>query len=260
MKKSELLDAKDARAIVRLLGEVCANPGDYIAKKHQLMDGLCQIIAADCWCWGLAIQMEAGKPSVHIGLIQGGFTEEKFAMFTQAYTHPDMTAIHEPFALELAEKRKHLTRLRQQLDPSAAYMKTAAYPYWQAADIDGIIMSLCPIDRTAFSIIGIYRSSSADLFTPRENRIAHILLSEVPDLHAKGWPSDFGVTLPDLSSRHRTALALLVHGYSRQKIAESMKLSLHTINDYFKVIFAHFSVHSQAELIVRFRSGDGGDA
>ncbi|MGL5018773.1 MAG: helix-turn-helix transcriptional regulator [Luteolibacter sp.] len=259
MKNSDMLEAEDARAIVRLLGEVCANPGDHIAKKHQLMDGICELINADRWGWGLAAQMEPGKPSVHISLLHGGFTEETYAAYTQAYSHPEMTAIHGLFAAEIAEKRCHLTRLRQQMDPEEGFKKTGAYAYWQAADIDGVIMSLRPLDSKTFSILGIYRRFGADLFTSRENRIAHILLSEVPSLHTQGWPDDHGITLPDLSTRQRVTLGLLVQGYKRDQIADHLKLSLHTVNDYVKVVFKHFGARSQAELIVRFQAGDGGD-
>jgi len=259
MSLQPLLDAKDARSIVRLLGEVCAHPGNEVAKKRYLMNGLCDLIQADRWAWGLAAQMAPDKPSVHISLLHGGFTEESFASFTQAYTHPQMTAIHARFATELAEKRTHLTRLRGQMDPQDDYKKTDAYPYWQQADINGIIMSLRPLDETTFSIIGIYRRLSGDLFSPRENRIAHIVLTGVPALHTHGWPDDRGITLPELSARERTTMALLIQGYSRPKIATYLGLSVHTVNDYVKAIFAHLDVHSQAELIAYFRRGDGGD-
>ena len=259
-KHDELLGEADSHAIVRLLGEVCAHPGDHAARKHYLMDGLCRIIDADRWAWGLAAQMEPGKPSVHISLLHGGFSEEAYAAFTQAYNHPEMSAIHAGFAKELAERRCHLTRLRQQMDPDANYKKTAAYPFWKKADIEGVIMGLRPLDATTFSIIGIYRRRSAPLFTERENRIAHILLSEVPVLHAEGWPDDHGATLPALSARKRTVMALLVQGYTRAGIASHLKLSPHTVNDYVKEVFRHFGVHSQAELTTRFRRGDGGDA
>ena len=54
-------------------------------------------------------------------------------------------------------------------------------------------------------------------------------------------------------------LALLVQGYKRDQIADHLKLSLHTVNDYVKAVFKHFGARSQAELMVRFQAGDGGD-
>ena len=46
--------------------------------------------------------------------------------------------------------------------------------------------------------------------------------------------------------------------YSRPQIASHLSLSIHTVNDYVKRIYAHLGVHSQAELIARFQRGDGG--
>lgn len=249
----------DSRAIIRLLGQVAAHPGDFVAKKVYLMDGLCELIDADRWLWGLSAQMEPGKPSVHIGLLYGGFTEATLASFIQAYTHPEMSSIHEGFARELKEKGTQLTRLRQQIDPEDRYKQTAAFPYWQAADINGIILSFRPLGETISSGLGLYRSYSRDLFSPRENRIAHIVLSSVPELHAQGWPDDYGVSVPQLSARQRTIMTLLIQGYTRRKIADYLGLSPHTVNEYVKGIYAHLGVHSQAGLISHFRHGDGGD-
>ncbi len=259
MNEAELLAEDDSRAIVRLLGEVAGHPGDHAAKKRHLMKGLCRIIDADRWAWGLAAQMEPDKPSVHLSLLHGGFNEETYAAFTQAYNHPEMSALHAGFAKELGERGCHLTRLRQHLDPEEDYKKTAAYPFWKKADIDGVIMALRPLDATRVSLIGIYRRNGAGLFTERENRIAHILLSEVPVLHTEGWPDDHGITLPSLSARQRTVMALLVQGYTRGGIATQLGISPHTVNEYIKTVFKHFGVHSQAGLMTRFRRGDGGD-
>ncbi len=62
-----------------------------------------------------------------------------------------------------------------------------------------------------------------------------------------------------LYPRHRTVLILLCEGWNRKKIATHLGLSINTIHGYSKVIFKHFKVHSQAELIARFTQGDGGD-
>ncbi len=52
---------------------------------------------------------------------------------------------------------------------------------------------------------------------------------------------------------------LLLQGYTRARIAEHLGLSPATVNGYVKEVFRHLGVHSQPELIARFRSGDGGD-
>ena len=253
------LKEEDVRSIIRILGEVCSSPGDQHTKKRQLMDGLCQLIDADSWAWGLASQVGPDGPSIHISLLHSGFTEETYAAFTRAYAHPEMSAVHRPFAGELASRKCHLTRLRQQFDPTESYKRTGAGPYWERADINGVIMSMRPIGNDVFSIIGIYRRFSAPPFSEYQNRIAHIVLRGVPWLHEQGWPEDSGESLPRLSPRQRMTMGLLIQGYARSQIAAHLEISPHTANDYVKVVFNHFGVHSQAALIAHFQQGDGGD-
>ena len=101
MTDQPTLAEQDVRAIIALLGETSAHPGDSAEKKRHLMNGLCHLIDANAWVWGLARDVEPGEPSVHLSLLHGGFSEKTYAMFTRAYLHPDMTEIHLPFVSEL---------------------------------------------------------------------------------------------------------------------------------------------------------------
>lgn len=96
-------------------------------------------------------------------------------------------------------------------------------------------------------------------FVEREARIAHIVLSEVPWLHFKAFPDRQSKEMTNLYPRHRTVLNCLCEGWSRKTIADHLGLSTNTVHGYSKVIFKHFGVHSQAELVARFSKGDGGD-
>lgn len=80
--KRKSLSESDLRAVVGLLGKIAEVPGDIDEKKSKLMEGLCDLVGADRWAWGLARQMEPGKPNVHISLNHGGFTEETYPAFT----------------------------------------------------------------------------------------------------------------------------------------------------------------------------------
>ncbi len=254
------LEETDVRAIVRLIADVHTVPGGHMAKKRALMSGLTALVGADCWAWGMALQMAPDKPSVHISLLHGGFDEHRYAMFTQAYNHPGMSALHAPFAHELQERQCHLTRMRVQIVPDEMYRNTEYHEYWLRAGIEDVIMSLCPLDGGTFSIIGIYRSPGQPRFSPRDNRVAHIVLTGVPWLHAEGWPDRDFSAAKRLTPRQRMALDLLIQGYTREKIAAHLEISPHTANEYVKAVYRYFGVHSQPALIARLQSGDGGDA
>ncbi|RYD41015.1 MAG: helix-turn-helix transcriptional regulator [Verrucomicrobiaceae bacterium] len=259
MKEEFQLDEEDVRGIVRLISDTHVTPGDHMAKKRALMTGLAGIINADSWAWGAAYQMDPRKPSVHLSLIHGGFTDHTYAMVTQAYHHPGMSAFHAPFAKELMERRCHLTKIIGQFISVAEYKSSECYQLWLKADIEDVILSLRPVGEGIFSIIGLYRNPANEPFGLRENRIAHSVLSGVPWLNAEGWSEEQTITVRKLTPRQRMTMDLLIQGYTRAQIANRLEISIHTANEHVKAVYQYFEVHSQPELISRFRIGNGGD-
>lgn len=248
---------KEARAMLRLVAEVAALRTDHAAARRYLMNGLKSMIGADCWVWTLGY-LHPDRAPVYASPQHDGFDDERFARYLQAIEHPGMQSLTAPFAEELMTRQCHITRLRQQIEAAGGhhFPSSEAYPLWLAADIEPLILSAQPLNDECVSLIGIYRRADQPLFTERENRIAHILLSEVPWLHATGWPQDFGAQTPALSRRSRVVLNLLLEGHSRKFIAAELGISIHTVSGYIKEIYAIFGVHSHAELMRRFTVGD----
>jgi DNA-binding CsgD family transcriptional regulator len=254
-----LLAEADVRELVRLLGEVCALPDDHTGKKRSLMDGLRELIAADCWVWCLVAEPRTDEPPVLVSFSHGGFTEERFAHFLEASQHPGSARNTAGIVSAVRAAGSQQTRLREQLIPTEEFLASSAYPAWCAADVSGVLLSVRPVDSIRQSAIGFYRGMGKPPFTAREARLAHVIISEVPWLHEQGWPEDRAVTVPQLSLRQRLVLNLLLDGRDRASIAEILRVSPHTANDYVKAVYRHFGIHSQAALIARFFRGDGGD-
>ncbi len=245
--------------MVRLIGEVAGLPGGHAEKKRFLMDGLCGLIGADAWFWALSCQREPSKPQVYVSVLTGGFSEQSSAKLLEAIEHPDMIPIASKFFLEVESEKTHLTRLRYQITDEATFAHSAAHDAWKAADIGPTILSLRPLDERSSSVMALYRHYGREEFSPRDSRIAHIILSEIPWLHEQGWPEDRGVGVPKLSRRQRLTLNLLILGRSRKQIAESMDISVNTVQGYIKEVYRFFNVNSQAELMSRFLQGNGRD-
>jgi DNA-binding CsgD family transcriptional regulator len=246
--------------MVRLVGEAAALDGTHLDKKRHLMHGLCDLTSADRWVWGLCCQTEPGKLPTYISIANGGFTDENFAYFLLAQEHPDMSWLNEPFFQEAKKENGHLTRTRQQVDPRGRFIESGAYPLWRKADVGPLLLSMRPLDEKCGSLVALYRSFDRDLFTARESRMAHIILSEVPWLHEQGWPQDRGVQVPRLSPRQRVTLNLLLEGQSRKAIAAHLNISINTVHGYSREIYRFFNVQSHAHLIRRFQQGNGGEA
>jgi DNA-binding NarL/FixJ family response regulator len=248
----------DVRQIVRLLGDVISAPGEIQDKRRMLMDGLCRMIDTTAWVWCMA-EFDPDKPPSFIGLIHSGFDEERFTRYLEAMNHPAMQAVTRPSSVELVAKGIHLTRTRRQIDPNFLLENSPAAPFWKKANIGSLMISQRPMPGGGVSGIGIYRELGQPEFTEREAKIAHIVLSEIPWLHFHAFPDKPSQEITKLYPRHRTVLNLLCEGWSRKKIADHLGLSVNTVHGYAKVIFKHFGVHSQSELVTRLTKGDGGD-
>lgn len=254
-----LLREADVRAMVRLLGEVAAVPGNHESKRLRVMTGLCRLIGADYWVWALCTSLVPGQQPIFLTAFNGGFSAEQFGRYMRAVDHPAMAAITAPLAREIATKGCHLTRLLRQIDPDDRLFSSPVGALWRQAGIRPVLLSYRPLRKPNVSCIGLYRRAGRPWFDERAARIAHIILTEVPWLHEQGWPEDRAATLPQLPPRARTVLNLLIRGLSRKEIGVALAISELTANEHVKRVYRHFGVHSQPQLVSRFFRGDGGD-
>lgn len=257
--ENPVISESEVREIVRLLAEVAIVEGSRFDKRKRLMEGICRMVDADAWLWVKMGRCAEGELPTFTILQNAGFGEQQFANFLQAQEHPDMGMLMAPFLSEYAQKQRHLTRLRQQIDPEGYFPKSDVYELWRRAEVGPLMLSIKPIEDDQTTIICLYRRFDRELFSPRESRIAHILLSEVPWLHEEEPAKEALSTVRGLSPRLNTVLNLLLQGQGRKAIADQIDISIHTLNDYVKELYRRFDVHSQAELIRRFVDGDGGD-
>lgn len=257
--KDSPITEDDFRAVVRILADIASMDGTPDEKRRYLMTEIGILIGSDIWLWGLCPFIEPGKQPVYLFQNLGGMDDERASKLVMAIEHPDSGAMTAPIAKAMIESGGHVTRLRQQIIPDERFLSSPAYPFWEAANVGPLVLSLRPIEGYGAAVIAFYRPVSAPPFTPRESRIAHIVLSEVGWLHREGMPHTASGTVPVLPPRCRLILHQLLVGRTRKEIAADLGISPHTVNDYLKQIYAHFGVHSQAQLIARFRSGDGND-
>ena len=117
---------EDARAMVRLVAEVAALRADHLTAQRHLMNGLKEIIGADCWTWALGY-LHPDKPPVYASLNHEGFTDESFGLYLQALEHPDMKALTVPFARDVMAGNELVTRLRQEIDQENLFPTTDAF-------------------------------------------------------------------------------------------------------------------------------------
>ncbi|MEP4079116.1 response regulator transcription factor [Haloferula sp.] len=254
-----MINESDARAMVNLLGEVAMMEASRNDRRVALIDKLSQLVNADAWLWFTAAHTIAGEQPAHAVILKSGFSDEQYSLMMKAAEQPDMNRLTAPFFADFTQAGRHITRLRQQIDPENFFEQSDVYPIWKQADIAPLILSACPTSDGQVSMIGLYRRFDQPLFDERESRIAHIVLSEISSLHEAISPADLNDGVAGLSPRLRQVLNCMLQGYSRKEIAANLELSIHTVGDYVNELYNRFDVHTQTGLVRRFLVGDGGD-
>lgn len=255
----DLIPEEDARAMVALMSKVAAGNGEHEEKKRILMDGLCDLVGADFWIWGLAADYNPEEPPVYTSISSGGFGPKQVPKLLVALDNKRLFEAVRPLGREIVRLGTQVTRLPEDYDSDNAFAEESVAIPWREADIGPPLVCYRPVANNSLSSIGLYRRWESEPFSRREAKIAHIVLTEVGWLHEQGWPWESALRVPQLPHRCRMTLNLLLEGLSRKEIADRMSISVHTANDYVKHIYSFFSVHSHAELLNRFRIGDGGD-
>ncbi|MEM1296861.1 MAG: LuxR C-terminal-related transcriptional regulator [Verrucomicrobiota bacterium] len=258
MTELELRD-EDIRAMIRLLGEVGAAPLSLESKRVFMMEGVAALIGAEKWTWSILGTPSVEQELVNTVLIHGGFSEEQLAEHLKLQEHEDLQWLTAPLMKALGQATGQTTRLQQQLANEEQIAQASIYPLFQKAGLGAAMFSCRPTSNGQISAISLFRNLDDGLFSRREARIAHILLSEVPWLHDIVWTSHLSDSVSSLSKRQRIALSFMIQGKSRKQIASDMEISVHTVNDHVKELYRIFAVQSHVELMRRFIEGDGGD-
>lgn len=105
--------------------------------------------------------------------------------------------------------------------------------------------------------VWISRRSSSKEFSLREKNLARVLLQETPWLYERNWlvreefPSP-----PKLYPRLKTVLKFQLEGMGRKQIAWELGISENTVAGYVRELYRKLGVHSQPELLRKYRVGE----
>ena len=204
------------RVIVRLLGEVAALPGGLMLKKCHLLDGLCDLAAADEWRWALFSSDKREMSATCLGVLR--------------------RKLHIAFAPP-----------HSWLEVQSAPVDTDHAP--PSLPSAHVIFSRRSLDDGIESRIALCRERSSPAYSSRESHLASLVLDENPWLHWRDWKPRSAVASKPLSPRQQLTLDLLLIGLGRKEIAAHIGISSGTVVGYIREVYRHFGVNSQAELM-----------
>ena len=258
---SSYLCEADARALLRLLGDVAELDGDHRVKKRFLISELAQLLQADVWLWVQGQKHDQSDRAIPFLHIDGGWTnDEQKACYVQWHSHPEYATLVLKGIADLWGQ--FFTVTRQQIVPDQRWYDSSLYRDWYLpAGLDQFLATVYPIgriqpDELTVSGLMFHRATGAPAFDNRDRFLLHLVAAEVEWLHRAGTEVAAAQRVADITApRLWAVLLLLFSGDSKKQIADKLGLSYHTIDDYMKQIYRRFDVQSRGELMAQFLAG-----
>lgn len=256
MSKSARLRLTDLRAVYQLAGE-CRDLGDDVAAwQTHAFRRLAQLVDADLVIGGEQADLSSGRTRI-LGTTDVGW-ENGF----------DRRALTRAFELHAADptfiqlQRAYLERRdwgralrRAELRDDRAWRRSLEYNVlYRPAGVDHPLVCFRLVPAAGEEVIGaiVHRAATRPDFTPREAGVVTEAFAVLGPL-VGGPLARFADPSPaDLPPRVRQVLRCLLEGDAAKQIAARLGISLHTVNQYVKVIFKHFGVQGRPELTARW--------
>lgn len=257
MSRSSLLRAVDVRAVFQIVGE-CRELGDGpIGWRRHLLAEAARLAGA-----AVANEYEGVfqpfRPTVAIawGYEKSGFDRSIFDRVNEELIRrgpeflPMMSAF---FAAQAAGRGPCLTR-GDVLADSLWYQSRYYQDYHATSGADAMMYCMLPQTNWdgVMSGLVLLRPLHERDFSARSRALVRELHEQITALIGGPLAAFHEPSPATLPPRVRQTLQCLLEGDSDKQIATRLGLSRLTVNQYTKVIFAHFGVNGRAELLARW--------
>lgn len=264
MSRSGLLRRADVLAVMRVLADVAAVKGNAAVQHATLLNGLGRVLEVHTSGLFVADGFRPGEDRVMRQMIVGDNPDARWLQYLADF-NTRFPFTDDPYT-------DHIYRCD---DPAQLWTMGRVIPdhpdshrrYGPAMQVirdlrlrDGMIAAIRVgpgLSRTAG--VAFHRLSGESRFTLREQRVLAFAGEELRDLAERGHfqliPGSPGTTellVRGLSPRGRQVLGLLLSGKPPKEIAWQLNLSIWTIRDHLKVLYAHFGVSGRDELMALF--------
>ena len=248
-------------AVMRLLADVTSLKGAPAAQRQLLVDGLARQFRAPL-AWLLVLDgARPDRPLVPLVAVLPADTDPFWLRYTATF-NAHVPASADPFAahiLPCPDADQQWTRRRVLPDAAALRRHAAAAQLIDEAGVgDGVVHAArMPGDRLVS--LSLHRTAADPAMTDRDHGLQRFAVAEVRRLLERGHlvlgpPAG----LPQLTPRLRQVLDGIKVGHSPKGIARGLGLSVWTVRDHIKALYAKFDVRGRDELMARFIDDDGG--
>lgn len=260
MKTDTLIPETEVRKIVRLLANVADIPAGRPAKRRALMMGLADMVDADAWGWIISRAASDNDNPAVAQFLHGGMSDEQIGKYVRFMQDRRNTPVEYAALNRLRASEQRFTRRWDQLVSAEEWYGPRNRHMLEEFGFEHVMYSVRVLDDDGFfSGITLKRKAGRTNFTALEQRIVHVVTSEIDWLHYEETLEVVSERVRPLPPSQRTVLMLLLEGHRKPQIADELGCSYNTVKDHVKAIYSHFKVHSTAQLFRRFMAGDGRD-
>jgi DNA-binding CsgD family transcriptional regulator len=236
------------RSVFRLVGEVGESGAGW--RAHYLA-GAARLTGAQV---GLgADTVRAGGGLRFDNLTDVGWATASDRRIYQEYMAAGGYAGEPSFPLIVADPTAAWTRTRRRLVADRVYYRSDSY-HVRREGHTGEYLHSCrfwPTDGVSCGV-QLCRTFGERPFGPVEVKLIHLVQAELARDRETRLARQREERSAGLSRRERQVLELLLAGHSEKRVAGELGISPHTAHQYVKALYAHFGVHSRAELLAHF--------
>ncbi len=227
------------------------------ARQRKLLEGMSELVEAAAWVWLAGIAGGELQPEpVVVTILDGGWaSEEERLEFFRAIGHSAQELVNGIFGETSRWPKEPLTCSSEECLAVPRWRPNAKCSTWVDAGFEHVLVSVCTLDARSYSGAVFYRRLREPPFGERERSIVHAMFQQVDWMHRSVIKAAALVSTTDISSREREVLMRLLAGESRQTIATTLHLSLHTVADHLKQIYRKLGVKTRAGLMAKFIQG-----
>ena len=255
MSRTQRLRLGEIRAVFDLVGRLTAVGHDPDAWRDQAINGLRDLLHAEVGFTADLLCGRAGAPPRLVRPLDFGWTTDRARQLFYEYLASGQAG-EDPGTIELLrlhERTRFVTRTRRQMvDDERWYRAPAVAEARRGGDVDDFLSSTFAIRPGVLQGFILYRGWGAKPFDAHDQRLLRFFHVQIlRHLAGKKHPKEPADGQPPLSPRLRQTLDLLLAGHGTKEIAQRLRLSPHTVNDYQKALHKRFDVTSRGELLSR---------
>lgn len=259
MSRSSLLRVADVRGVSHLVGE-CRELGDapFVWRRH--------LLARAARLMGAAVTIEYDGISVNPlrldGIVEWGWETTGFDRAIFVRIHEEYTRLgteFNPMVPAYFSKRdagRGRCLSRSDVLSDSQWYRSRYYQNWHSAvGIDTLMYCMLPLPGSGGllnNLLVFVRPRGERDFTTRHRAIVRELHEKITALIGGPLAGLHEPSPAHMPPRVRQTLQCLLEGDSDKQAARRLGLSRYTVNQYTKVIFAHFGVSSRTELLARW--------